>query len=74
MAPNLAKFQHQLIHDMILCGSLTQVEMADVAHCSDGTIRKIASNVRLFGTTRAPASHAGRRRRFTPSMLAALYE
>lgn len=31
MAPNLAKSQHQLIHDMILSGSLTQIEMADVA-------------------------------------------
>ena len=31
MAHNLAKSQHQLIHDMILVGSLTQIEMADVA-------------------------------------------
>jgi len=47
MAPNLAESHHQLIHDMILSGSLTQVEMADVAGCSERTIRNLASNVRL---------------------------
>jgi hypothetical protein len=40
MAPNFANSQHQLRHDMIPSGSLTQAEMADVAHCSDRTIRK----------------------------------
>jgi transposase len=74
MAPNLAKSQHQLIHDMILSESLTQVEMADVAGCSERTIRNITSNVQLYGTTKAPGNRAGRRRRITPSMLAALCE
>lgn len=73
MAPNLAESQHQLIHDMILSVYLTQVEMADVAGCSERTIRNIASNVRLF-STRAPANRAGRRRCITPSMLATLCE
>ena len=48
MAPNLAESQHQMIHDMILSESLTQVEMADIAGCSERTIRNIATNVRLF--------------------------
>lgn len=72
MAPNLAESQHHLIRDMILDGSLTQVDMADAAGCSERTIRNIATNVRLFGKTKAPANGAGRRRRITPPMLAAL--
>jgi transposase len=72
MAPNLARSQHDLIRDMILDKSLSQVEMANVAGCSDRTIRNIGSNIRLFGETRAPANGAGRRRLITPPMLAAL--
>ena len=74
MAPNLALSQHDLIRDMILDGSLTQQQMADVAGCSDRTIRNIATNVRLFGSTRAPANGAGRRRQITPPMLDALID
>lgn len=51
MAPNLAASQHQLIGDMILSGSLKQADMADIAGCSDRAIRRIATNLRLFGTT-----------------------
>jgi transposase len=72
MAPNLARSQHDLIRDMILDGSLTQVKMANVAGCSDRTIRNIDTNMRLFGNTRAPANGAGRQRLITPPMLAAL--
>jgi transposase len=72
MAPNLAVSQHDLVRDMLLDGSLTQVEMANVAGCSDRTIRNIATNLRLFGRTKAPANGAGRRRSVTPPMLAAL--
>jgi transposase len=72
MAPNLALSQHDLIRDMILDGSLTQAQMADVAGCSGRTIRNIATNVRLFGSTRAPANGAGRRQHITPPMLDAL--
>jgi transposase len=72
MAPNLARSQHDLVRDMILDGSLTQVKMANVAGCSDRTIRNIDTNMRLFGNTRAPANGAGRQWLITPSMLAAL--
>jgi hypothetical protein len=72
MAPNLARSQHDLIRDMILDGSLTQVGMANVAGCSDRTIRNIGSNMRLFGKTKAPTNGAGRQRLITPPMLAAL--
>jgi hypothetical protein len=73
MASNLARSQHDLIRDMILAGSLIQAEMANVAGCSDRTIRNIDTNMRLFSNTRAPANGAGRPRLITPSMLAALY-
>jgi hypothetical protein len=72
MAPNLAVSQHDLIRDMLLDASLTRADMAKVAGCSDRTIRNIATNLRLFGRTKAPANGAGRRRHITPPMLAAL--
>jgi hypothetical protein len=74
MAPHLAASQHELIRDMILSKSLKQVDMAAVAGCSDRSIRAIASNLRCFGKTRAPANGVGRRRRMTPQMLDALRE
>jgi hypothetical protein len=72
IAPNLAVSQHDLVCDMLLDGSLMQVEMANVAGCSDRTIRNIAANLQLFGRTKAPANGARRRRSVTPPMLAAL--
>ena len=39
---------------MILSESLTDVHMADVAGCSDRTIRAIRSNLKCFGTTKIP--------------------
>jgi len=72
MAPNFARSQHNLIRDMILDGSLTQVEMASVVGCSDRTIRNIDTNMRLFGGTRAPGNGAGRPRLITPPIIAAL--
>jgi hypothetical protein len=74
MAPNLAVSQHQLIRDMILSGSLKQADMAAVAGCSERTIRAIATNLRLFGRTKAPPNGTGQRRRITPQMLAALHD
>jgi transposase len=61
-----------MIRDMILDVSLKQRDMADAAGCSDRTIRNLAANVRAFGSTKAPANGAGRRRVITPPMLAAL--
>ena len=46
--------------------------MANVAGCSDRTIRNIDTNMRLFGNTRAPANGVGRQRLITLPMLAAL--
>jgi hypothetical protein len=72
MAPNLARSQHDLICNIILTRSLTQVKMANVASCSNQTIRNIDTNMRLFGNTRALVNSGGRLRLIAPPMLAAL--
>lgn len=74
MAPNLAQSQHEQIRDMILSKSLTTAQMAEVAGCSDRSIRAIRSNLRCFGTTKAPRNGVGRPRTITPPMLQALCE
>jgi transposase len=74
MAPCLAASQHAMIHDMLIDGSLKGADMAAAAGCSDRAIRRIRSNLRCFGATKAPPNGVGRRRRITPPMLDALRE
>ncbi|CCD51182.1 hypothetical protein BofuT4_P085440.1 [Botrytis cinerea T4] len=74
MAPNLADSQHDQIRDMVLSKSLTTVQMADIAGCSTRSIKAIRSNLRYFGTTKAPLNGVGRPRCISPSMLEALRE
>jgi hypothetical protein len=59
---------------MILDGSLTAAQMAEVAGCSKRSIKAIRSNLYYFGTTKAPSNGGGRPRSVTPSMLEALCE
>jgi hypothetical protein len=72
MAPRLAASQHDMIIDMISSKSLKAIDMAAAADCSDRTIRNIRSNLRCFGSSRAPFNGGGRRRQITPVMLEAL--
>jgi transposase len=74
MAPRLAASQHDMIRDMIASKSLKAIDMAAAAGCSDRTIRNIRSNLRCFGSSRAPLNGGGRRRQITPVMLDALKE
>jgi transposase len=74
MAPILAESQHVMIRDMILSNSLTSVDIAAAAGCSDRSIRTIRANMQCFGSTKAPFNGAGRPRRITPAMLDALRE
>lgn len=74
MAPNLADSQHNQIRDIVLSKSLTTVQMADIAGCSTRSIKAIRSNLRYFGTTKAPLNGVGRPRCISPSMLEALRE
>jgi transposase len=53
----------------------TQADIAAAAGWSDRSIRSIASNLRRYGTTKAPPNGVeGRRRKITPPMLEALLE
>ena len=72
MAPNLAPSQHNLIHDMIIDEKLKTRQMADVAECSERSIKAIRSNLHYFGTTKAPPNGGRRPRSITPPMLEAL--
>jgi transposase len=74
MAPNLASSQHDLIHDMIVDKKLKTRQMANVAECSERSIKAIRSNLHYFGTTKAPLNGGGRPRSITPLMLEALCE
>nr|BAC54731.1 putative transposase [Aspergillus oryzae] len=73
MAPNLAPSQHQIICDMIKCDpSLTNAQIAEAANCSTRAIPRIRSNLRLFGSSKAPPNKGGRPRSISPIMLEAL--
>jgi transposase len=72
MAPRMAADTHQLIGDMLLSGRFNQSQIAKVARCTDRSVRAIATNIRLYGSTKAPPNRPGRRRRITPPMLDAL--
>jgi hypothetical protein len=74
MAPNLAPSQHDLIRDMILDKKLTTREMADAAGCSERSIKAIRSNLRYFGSTKAPQNGGGECRSTTLQMLEVLKE
>ena len=73
MPPNLALSQHDQIRDMIAC-KFTNVAVAETVRCSTRSVQKIRSNLRCFGTTKAPPNGSGRRKIITPSMLSALLE
>lgn len=74
MAPNLAPSQHDLIRDMILDQKLKTREMADAAGCSERSIKAIRSNIRYFGSTKAPPNGGGGCRSITLQMLEVLKE
>jgi hypothetical protein len=71
MAPNLAASQHELIQNMIISGSLTSSQMAEVAPCSTHSIKHIRANLR-FNHTTGPRNGGGRPRSITSPMLDAL--
>ena len=72
MAPNLAPSKHKLIYDMIHSGELSISQKAQAAGCNRSTILRISSNIRMFGSVKAPPKRGGRPRSVTPVMLEAL--
>lgn len=71
MAPHLTDWQHELIRGMIQGGKRTP-EIVKAANCSERSVMNIRSNLRYFGTTRAPANRGGRPPSVTAPMLEAL--
>lgn len=49
-------------------------EIAKLAHCSARAVRRIRSNLLVFGTTKAPLTHGGRLKTIAPTMLTALLD
>jgi len=77
MAPNLALSTHDLIQNMISSKfqddkALRDHDIAEIAHCSDRTVRLIRSNLLLFGSTRAPSNGSGRPKIISPPIMTAL--
>jgi len=59
---------------MILNKKLKTYEMANVAECSERSIKAIRSNLYYFGTTKAPPNGGGRPPSITSHMLEVLCE
>jgi transposase len=57
---------------MIQSQSLTTVQVAEAAECSEKTIKNIRRNPRLLGQVHAPSTRIGWRRSITPPVLEAL--
>jgi hypothetical protein len=79
MAPNLALSKHILIQNMISSKlqdeqALKDDDIAKIADCSDRAVRRIRSNLLLFGSTKVSSNGAGRPKTITPPMLTALYD
>lgn len=72
MAP-LAPSQHNQI-EAVTQAKLTKKQIADAVGCSERTVPRIRSNLRLFGTTKAPTSRVGRHRKIPPFAKEALLE
>ena len=70
----MADSQRNLVHDLIVGSSHTANEIANVAGCSARSVKSIRSNIRTFGTAKAPWNGGGRPRSITPPMLEALRE
>lgn len=73
MAPHLPLSKIQLICDMTESG-MSISKTAYAAECSEQAVKHIRSNLRLFGTPRAPQNRVGRWSSITPPMLDALYD
>jgi len=57
---------------MRIAKKLKTSQMANVAECSERSIKAIRSNIHYYGTTTAPPNGSGRPRSLTPLMLEAL--
>jgi hypothetical protein len=72
MAPRLTQSKHSLISDMLGSKSFKAHEIAEVAGCSIRSVHAIKSNLRQYGTTKAPPNGGGRPRDVTPPTFDAM--
>ncbi|KAF4333374.1 transposase [Fusarium beomiforme] len=73
MALNLAACQYALIYDMILAGFKNAV-IARTANCRASSVARIRTNMRCYGSTKAPPNGVGRRRLLSAPMLTTLLD
>lgn len=64
----------QVYSRVIASNELTTSQMAKAAGCSKRAIIGIRSNLRLFGSVKAPSITSGRPQSITPIMLEALFD
>ena len=57
--------QLNLIHDMIVSKSFTARQIAEAAGCSIPGVKRLRSDIRFFGTVKAPWNGGGRPRPIT---------
>ena len=74
MAPNLAPSEHSQISDMLHSKSLKADQIAEVVNCSPRSVYAIKSNIRQYGSTKAPPNIGGQPRNVSPAMFDALCE
>lgn len=73
MAPNLSAVQHGLLQAMLISSSCTDRQIAQAVGCTERSVRSARSNVRHFGSTKAPSNGGGRLATITPVMKTALW-
>lgn len=69
MAPNIVKSTLVLIRDMISSDELSISEIAAAIGCSERTITRIRSNLRLFSSIKASSIKARQPQSITPIIL-----
>lgn len=72
MARHLEAWRRELVCHMIQSKKFSSSQIADAAECSKRTVKRIRTNLRVFGSECPPLNRGGRPRSKTPPMLEAL--
>lgn len=74
MAPVLDEAKHDILKELILDAKFSDGKISKVVKCSIRAVRRIRSNLRHFGSTKAPLNGGGRRAKISPLIKSALNE
>lgn len=74
MAPNLSSLQHEMSHHLYANSPFGSAIASELVVCHQRSIQRHRSNLRYFGSTRAPEGRVGRRPAVNDVMLEALKE